>query len=405
MSITTAWTTIATTQTDANSPLDQTLFDSIRGNGYHNYDWIGLSYTPADNHNHNGTNSAQVHAGGLYTSTSEVAAADGAAANVYPTNTAYAFYPQFRTDSSGNVSASLLDTLAGATLGSSSKLAVYLNPEAVLGATKYLYARFTYVAASPPYSFGGVDDWGEFLFLRRNASDGTIISSSTAPDPVWEGPHSPLPKGHPARIAQIPHPFADFHAAKLPEGEEIVLVDLRHLQEPELWRPEQARYTALVAKRAEFIAMGIDAAEVERYEVEQQQRAAAELAEQMAAQSAHDALLDKRQALIDAAPERIDMQAGVIDMSQPKPRFTKATAAAYVDSRCAVLRKQAGYLTRIEAIKRNAEMQGSSLLQLVNEGKLPDAIGETEIAKDDLARLPQVAQFKDAVRVLRAANV
>jgi hypothetical protein len=61
VAITDAWTAIATTQTDKDSPLNETLFNALRGNGYHNYDWIGKSYTPADDHNHNGCSNNNDH--------------------------------------------------------------------------------------------------------------------------------------------------------------------------------------------------------------------------------------------------------------------------------------------------------------------------------------------------------
>ena len=52
------WTAIASTQTDADSPLDTTLMDAIRKNFVHLEEWLGDSYTAAKNHDHDGVNSA-----------------------------------------------------------------------------------------------------------------------------------------------------------------------------------------------------------------------------------------------------------------------------------------------------------------------------------------------------------
>jgi len=45
---------------DAESPGDETLMEAIRQNLIHNNEWLGKDYTPAENHSHNGTDSAPV---------------------------------------------------------------------------------------------------------------------------------------------------------------------------------------------------------------------------------------------------------------------------------------------------------------------------------------------------------
>lgn len=43
---------------DPDSPLTTTLMTAYRDRDQHNYEWIGGSYTPAVDHNHDGVNSA-----------------------------------------------------------------------------------------------------------------------------------------------------------------------------------------------------------------------------------------------------------------------------------------------------------------------------------------------------------
>lgn len=53
-----AFTTIALTAVDVDSPIDETLMTALRDNDIHNYEWIGYGYTPAQAHDHDGVNSA-----------------------------------------------------------------------------------------------------------------------------------------------------------------------------------------------------------------------------------------------------------------------------------------------------------------------------------------------------------
>ncbi|TAN59696.1 hypothetical protein EPN18_09995 [bacterium] len=52
------WTSIADTQVDADSPLDTTLITALRDDLVHLKEWLGANYTAAQNHNHDGVNSA-----------------------------------------------------------------------------------------------------------------------------------------------------------------------------------------------------------------------------------------------------------------------------------------------------------------------------------------------------------
>lgn len=52
-----AWSAIADSQIDADSPLDTTLVTSIRDSLIHLEEWLGMSYTAAQDHDHDGVNS------------------------------------------------------------------------------------------------------------------------------------------------------------------------------------------------------------------------------------------------------------------------------------------------------------------------------------------------------------
>jgi len=55
-----SWNEILAAQTDAESPIDTTLMEGVRRNLIHLKEWIGGSFTPAIDHDHNGMNSKSV---------------------------------------------------------------------------------------------------------------------------------------------------------------------------------------------------------------------------------------------------------------------------------------------------------------------------------------------------------
>lgn len=57
------FTVVADSDIDAGSPWSQDRATEFRDNDIHNYDWIGGSYTPALDHNHDGVNSALIEVG------------------------------------------------------------------------------------------------------------------------------------------------------------------------------------------------------------------------------------------------------------------------------------------------------------------------------------------------------
>ena len=54
------FTIIADSAIDADSPITEDLMTDFRDNDIHLEEWLGLSYTAAQDHDHNGTNSARV---------------------------------------------------------------------------------------------------------------------------------------------------------------------------------------------------------------------------------------------------------------------------------------------------------------------------------------------------------
>ena len=65
-----SWSNIADTQVDADSPLDTTLLTALRDDLVHLREWLGLNYTAAQDHDHDGVNSKQVDYGSVVKTTS-----------------------------------------------------------------------------------------------------------------------------------------------------------------------------------------------------------------------------------------------------------------------------------------------------------------------------------------------
>jgi hypothetical protein len=365
------------TESDPGKSIKASWGDQVADNCDALFDWIGKDYAIGDNHNHDGANSAGVNAGGLTgtlsmdriaalaitgakianttitegklansavaaaklkTTTSTVshtgAGPSGSGANYAPTNSGYLFYPRFYRDATANTAHTsyMGDSMTLATTAASN---IYLYA----ATNRTLYAEFRYVQASPPHAFGGHDDWGLFVFLLRNASTGEVVGSSVAEDPVWDGDWSPLPKGHPARIAQMPHPFADWYpyTDKRPEdhGMEIVLVDL-HEQNAPVTRSKKASLAQFMAnERQKHVALGVSPDE-----------------------------LDAAEAAVLAAP----------DDNETMPAW--------------------------RAVEEDAKAQGKTLPMLVTSGEWAPILATREIKEKNA--LPCCDRFRESVHVLRA---
>jgi hypothetical protein len=228
-----AFITIGAGQTDANSPVDVLLMDTIRTNlDQLNSDLV----TNGNSHDHAGGDGAQVPIGGitanaiaqskLKTSTGSVSvtvSGPGSGVTGILPGGYYGFIPNVKTGSGGGS-----DTFQGLykTLNTS-----YTAPGALFGTGQSgsitMYAEQIYVTASPPYKVGG-EEWGHFLYLLVNAQ-GDVISAYEAEDPpyAYNGPRH-NPKDSIERIQAVPHPFSEyFDKDPSIDGLEIVMVDLR----------------------------------------------------------------------------------------------------------------------------------------------------------------------------------
>lgn len=90
-----------------------------------------------------------------------------------------------------------------------------------------------YLTASPPYDWGGREDYGLFVWLLKNKSTGEIAEYQISEDPPWGQMHhnSVYEKGAPELVAMAAHPW---HIAGIPAGHEVYLVDLGPSQNDEV---------------------------------------------------------------------------------------------------------------------------------------------------------------------------
>lgn len=189
--------------------------------------------TNGDSHDHGGGDGAQIPQGGiaasavgqgqLKTTTGEVSRTYGAASNITLPGGTYGFYPQLKQNyDSGNFAVRIG---SGSGIAGSYITNIHLDGTGASSGTGYAQQR--YIQASPPYKIGD-KLWGQFLFLLRKVTTGEVVSAYEAEDPPWAYNGAVyLPKDDPGRLAEVPHPFADYRQ-KDPaiDGLEIVLVDL-----------------------------------------------------------------------------------------------------------------------------------------------------------------------------------
>lgn len=219
-------------QVDADSPLDTTLLTQIRDALIHLEEWLGMSYTAAQDHDHDGANSkgvtnigqsqiASSAVGQAQLKTTTGAVSTGVTANIVLPGGSYGFYPQIKH---GGTAEGSLQIYNNANLPSSYTTYIAITYSA--GSTN-IYAQQRYIQASPPYKIGD-KVWGHFLFLLRDIATGTVRSAYEAEDPPWAYNGKVwLPKDDPDRLAEVPHPFADYWTKDpTTDGLEIVLVDL-----------------------------------------------------------------------------------------------------------------------------------------------------------------------------------
>lgn len=212
-----AYSAITSGQTDADSPLDQTLMDLIRTNFA---DHETRMVTNGDSHDHNGGDGAIIPQGGLKTTTGEVSTSSTTTVNLTLAGGEYGFYPQVKETGDGIRAQIVRDSNHGTTY------ATLIGFSVVSTGTAFVQQR--YFQASPPYKIGPTL-WGHFIFALQNISTGDIVSAYQAEDPPWAYNGNPYnAKNSVERIQEVPHPFADYwQKDPAVDGLEVVLLDLR----------------------------------------------------------------------------------------------------------------------------------------------------------------------------------
>ena len=131
--------------------------------------------------------------------------------------------------------------------------------------------KYLYVTASPPYALIGADDWGLWAWLLRDKITGKIEATNVQDDPSWEMIDGcTMPKMHPAKMMLRTSPWH----GRVPEGMEVVLLDLRHLNGfIQVDHPATVALEALKAQRDKWIIEGHRAEDLDRFENEATERA------------------------------------------------------------------------------------------------------------------------------------
>lgn len=84
-----SWVVVSDTQVDADSPLDTVLMTGLRDNAVHLREWMGSSFTPAVDHDHDGVNSKSVVLGTGVVTTVKIADANVTLAKLKMTRGSY----------------------------------------------------------------------------------------------------------------------------------------------------------------------------------------------------------------------------------------------------------------------------------------------------------------------------
>lgn len=223
MAFTYTWPgTIADSAIDPDSPIDTALMTAIRNALVFNYEYIGgKSYTPAEPHTHNGTDSALVTsvANGAITQAKIASAAVGqaqlktasGAVSAFGSTPSlltlpggdYGFYPQIKVQdsSAGNSGFTIAGDMNGSVWSNSligtsyaTRIAVYNTR----GTNDTSFAQQRYIQASPPYEpYRANDAVPLFVFALLDKTTGAVRATYVAADPPWanNGPTVINPRG------------------------------------------------------------------------------------------------------------------------------------------------------------------------------------------------------------------
>ena len=186
-----AFVTITAGQTDANSPLDQPLMDTVRTN-LDDLDTrvtanSAIGVTNGDSHDHSGGDGAPIPQGGIASSaigqgelkTSAGEVSTGASADLILPGGSYGFYPQIKSDAAqGDVThVNIAD--ARLNIGTT-----YFTSISIAASSNTIFAQQRYITACPPFNLGN-GDIPLFVFVTINNATGEIECTYVADTPPW----------------------------------------------------------------------------------------------------------------------------------------------------------------------------------------------------------------------------
>ncbi len=252
-----AYNAIGSSEVDADSPADATLWGKVKSN----FDFLKALFDISTGHTHDGSTAddgpliATVADGGitqakLSTAQGEVSATT---ANQYLTlpGGEYGFYPQTKKTAGATGQVQIVDSIAS--IGTSYVTNITLDESG----SGTIFAQQRYIQASPPYMLGDTE-WGHFLFLLRKLGTGEVVSTYQAEDPPWAYNGKVwLPKDHQDRITEVPHPFVNYWDKNpATEGLEIVLVNLSSVDVAK-WRTDNEKIGKSILEDLGSVLTGI----------------------------------------------------------------------------------------------------------------------------------------------------
>lgn len=215
-----AYVTIASSQVDADSPLDTTLMVQIKDN---EDDLDSRAVTNGDAHDHEGGDGAVIPQGGIKSTTGTIQSNSTTLSDIILPGGEYGFYPQIKTP--------VVSITIEARIALSRASTVFITNIAIRragGGATPVTVQQRYIQSSPPYNIGN-EEWGHFVFLLQNINTNDIFASYEAPEPPWAyNGKTWLDKNDSSRINTVPHPFGDYYD-KDPsvDGLKISLLDTR----------------------------------------------------------------------------------------------------------------------------------------------------------------------------------
>jgi hypothetical protein len=253
------------------------------------------------------------------------------------------------------------------------------------GGTSYYIWR--YVTASPPHNLGEIENWGQFVYVHRKKSDGKLIQIATFDDAIWASGKIGLPKNHPYRIKFCPNPWPELVLA---EDEEIILLDLRHLNVKEQFLREKFLYDKLVSEHQMFLDSGISEADVMKFENAQLEKVRKETLQISKAQNDNHNVADEKEKALRKLKKK--------DLSEDD-MFLAAKITDDIFNRLQTkIDRRLKFMSKIDIIKEACDRNETSLAEEIMNGNLSEVNAEHELSDKHL--LPQVEEFTKSVRVL-----